>query len=163
MVRLYYQGEPQCIFKVRVDASTPPERVRCNAAVPAPAPDGTLYFAPGGWQNANEIYKAKPENDEKAVLVTRYPLSRVPLWPTGIALSPDGHSIAVPLKDNGTTNIWTISTSTGSYRQITDFGRRPTLIARQVSWSRDGKFIFAAVAESDADMVLLDGIGQPAR
>jgi Tol biopolymer transport system component len=157
---LYYQSAAaNCIEKVRVDGDARPVRVRCNAGVPAPAPDGTLYFAPRGYQNVNEIYKAKPEDDERAVLVTRYPVSRVPLFPSGFALSPDGRWIAVPLKDNGTTNIWAIPTDGGPYRQLTDFGRRPILIARQVSWSKDGTFIFAAVAESDADIVLLEGIG----
>jgi len=162
---VYYQSLPpslpqqsQCIHKVHVSRNTSPVQVRCDAAVPVPAPDGTLYFAPRGFRNANEIYKAKPENDGNAVLVTRYALSRVPLWPTGFALSPDGRWIALPLKDSGTTNIWAIPTDGGPYRQITDFGRRPVLIARQVSWSRDGKFLYAAIAESDADVVLLDGI-----
>jgi Tol biopolymer transport system component len=157
---VYYQSPPPaCIYKVRTDGTAAPVLVRCNAAVPAPAPDGTLYFAPRAFQNANEIYKAKPEGDEKAVLVTHFPATRVPLWPTGFALSPDGRSLAMPLKDGGTTNLWAIPTDGGPYRQLTDFGRRPILIARQVSWARDGKSIYAALAESDADIVLLDGIG----
>jgi Tol biopolymer transport system component len=147
----------QCIFKLRVDASDPPVRLRCDAAIPAPAPDGALYFVKRDFWNANEIYRAKPENAESSVLVARYDPSRVPLWPTGFALSPDGRGLAVPLKDNGTTNIWVIPSGGGPFRQITDFGLRPTLIARQVSWSRDGRFIYAAVAESDWDIVLLDG------
>lgn len=126
--------------------------------MPAPASDGTLYFVPRGFWNANEIYKVKPENAERPVLVTRYPASRVPLWPTGVALSPDERWLAVPLRDNGTTNIWAIPVDGGSFRQITDLGQRPTLIGRQVSWSRDGKFIYAAVAEIDSDIVLLDGV-----
>ena len=64
----------------------------------------------------------------------------------------------MPLKDGGTTNIWAIPTDGGPFRQLTDFGRRPILIARQVSWSSDGRFIYAAVAETDADIVLLEGI-----
>jgi hypothetical protein len=40
----------------------------------------------------------------------------------------------------------------------TDFARRAILIARLVSWSPDGRFIYAAVIEQDADVVLLDGI-----
>jgi len=56
------------------------------------------------------------------------------------------------------SNIWAIPTAGGSFRQITDFGRGPTLITRQVSWSPDGRFIYAAVIEQDADVVLLDGI-----
>ena len=46
-------------------------------------------------------------------------------------------------------------------RQITDFGRRAILIARTVSWSSDSRSVYAAVAEMDADIVLLEGIGQP--
>jgi len=72
-------------------------------------------------------------------------------------LSPDDRWLAAALKDAGTTNILVISTGDGSFRQITDF-KRPTLIARQVSWSRDGKFIYAAVVDVDADIMSFDGI-----
>jgi hypothetical protein len=34
----------------------------------------------------------------------------------------------------------------------------PILIARQVSWAPDGKSIYAAVVETDADIVVLDGM-----
>jgi len=42
--------------------------------------------------------------------------------------------------------------------RLTDFGRRPTFITRRLSWSSDGRFVFAAVGEGDADVVLLDGL-----
>jgi Tol biopolymer transport system component len=64
----------------------------------------------------------------------------------------------MPLRDAGTTNIWAFPTNGGPARQLTDFGQRPILIARQVSWSPDGTFIYAAVVETDADIVLLDGV-----
>jgi hypothetical protein len=32
------------------------------------------------------------------------------------------------------------------------------LIARQLSWARDGKSIYAAVVDIDADIMLLDGM-----
>jgi Tol biopolymer transport system component len=154
---LYYQTQSACLEKIPADGG-PAVHVRCDAGVPAPSPDGkTLYYAPRGFMNANEIYKASPENGA-AVPLAQYARSRVPLWPTGYALSPDGRWIAVPLKDGATTNIWAIPTSGGSLRQITDFGRRAILIARQVSWAPDGKTIYAAVAETDADIVLLDGL-----
>ena len=114
-------------------------------------------FSPGSFLNANEIYKANPENGA-AVIVAKYARSQVPFWPTGHALSRDGGWIAVPLKDGATTNIWAIPTSGGPFRQLTDFGRRAILIARQASWAPDGKTIYAAVAETNADVVLLDGI-----
>jgi hypothetical protein len=103
-----------------------------------------------------EIHAASPETGPTRLLA---PVSsaRVPSWqilnPT---LSPDGAWIAMALADGLTTNIWTLSTSTGAWRQITDFGR-PTFIARRVSWSWDGRSVLAAVAEAAADIVLIDG------
>jgi hypothetical protein len=38
-----------------------------------------------------------------------------------------------------------------------DFGDRPIVMARQVSWSPDGS-IYAAVSEINQDIVLLDGL-----
>jgi len=64
----------------------------------------------------------------------------------------------MPLTVNFTTNIGVLSTRTGAWRQVTDFGERPTFIARRVSWSSDGRSILAAVAEGDADVVLLNGL-----
>jgi hypothetical protein len=34
----------------------------------------------------------------------------------------------------------------------------PVSIARRVSWSSDGRILFAAVAESESDVVLLSGL-----
>jgi serine/threonine protein kinase len=46
----------------------------------------------------------------------------------------------------------------GAMRAVTDFGDRATVIARRVSWSPDGQHLYAAVADTDADIVLLDGL-----
>ncbi len=83
--------------------------------------------------------------------------SRVPLWPHHYDLSSNDQWLATPLKDHGTTNLWMISTKNGLLRQVTDFQQRATLIGRQVSWSRDNKYIFAALVEMDTDVVLLEG------
>ena len=45
-----------------------------------------------------------------------------------------------------------------SHEPVTDFGDRSILIARSVSWSRDGQHIYAAVAERQTDVVLLAGL-----
>jgi len=83
----------------------------------------------------------------------------VPLWQiVNPALSPDGKWLAVPLTDGFTTNIWAISTVDGAMTQVTDFGDRPIFIARRVSWSADGRSIFAAIGDGDADVVLLGGL-----
>jgi hypothetical protein len=42
-------------------------------------------------------------------------------------------------------------------RQATDF-TRPVLIARRVSWCPDSRFVVAAVAEQNADIVVFDGL-----
>jgi Tol biopolymer transport system component len=73
-------------------------------------------------------------------------------------LSPDGRWLALPLTDGFATNVWALATSDGSLRQLTDFGKRPTYIARRVSWAADGKGIYAALGEGDADVVLLRGL-----
>ena len=65
---------------------------------------------------------------------------------------------AQALTDGFTTNLWTLSTKSGEWRQVTDFGDRATFIARRVSWSSDGGSILAAIGEGDADVVLLDGL-----
>ena len=43
-------------------------------------------------------------------------------------------------------------------RQLTEFGDRPTYIARRVTWSTDGKWIVAALGLGDADIVLLRSV-----
>ena len=105
-----------------------------------------------------EIRAATPE-DGASRLLSRIPASRVASWQIlNPALSPDGRWLAMPLTDDFTTNIWTLSTDRGEWRQVTDFGDRATFIARRVSWSADGKSILAAVGEGDADIVLVDGL-----
>ena len=101
-----------------------------------PLVDGTPEF---------EIRAATPEDAPFRVLA-RIPASRVPIWQiVNPALSPDGKWLAQALTDGFTTNVWALSTTTGEWRQITDFGERTTFIARRVSWSSDGRSILAAV------------------
>jgi Tol biopolymer transport system component len=105
-----------------------------------------------------EIRVARPENASFRVLA-RIPASRVPMWQiVNPSLSPDGAWLAQALTDGVTTNIHLLSTATGEWKPITDFGDRATFIARRVSWSSDGRFILAAVGEGDADIVLLEGL-----
>jgi Tol biopolymer transport system component len=111
--------------------------------------DGTPEF---------EIRAATPE-DAPFRVIGRIPASRVPIWQTvNPTLSPDGKWLAQALTDGPTTNVWALSTTTGEWRQITDFGERATFIVRRVSWSSDGRSILAAVGEGDAGIVLLEGL-----
>ncbi len=147
-----------CIEKVPADGGSP-VRVRCDAANMAVASDGSaIYYSPQV-STQGEILKAQPEDgpSQPFAYVAR---SRIPFVPHGYVLSPDNRWLTMPLKDAGTTNIWVFPTDGSPARPLTDFGERPILIARQVSWSPDGKFIYAAVMETDADIVLLDGMAQ---
>jgi Tol biopolymer transport system component len=134
-----------------------------NASRVALAPDGgALYYAielpvvSGG--SDLEIRVAQPEDAPSRVL-TRIPARRAaPGGGFQPVISPDGQWLALALLDGVTSNLWALSTSTGQLRQLTDFGDQPTFITRRVSWSSDGRFIFAAVGEGDSDVVLLDGL-----
>jgi Tol biopolymer transport system component len=145
-----------CIDKVPVEGG-PAVRVRCEGGGMAISSDGsTLYYAPDDGRRG-EIRKATPDNGPSQ-LFARFALSRVPLWPNGFTLSPDDRWLAALYKDAGTTNIWAFPADGAPIRQLTDFGHRPVLIARRVSWAPDSRSIFASVVETDADVVLLDGM-----
>ena len=73
-------------------------------------------------------------------------------------LSPDDRWLSMPLMDGATTNIWLLPTSGGSMKQITDFGNRAITIARHAAWSADGRHVYAAVAETETDIVLFEGL-----
>ena len=75
-----------------------------------------------------------------------------------LALSPDGRRLATALTDGATTNLWELSVANGTMRQLTDFGDRQTMIARSLAWSADGRHLYAAVEESERDIVLFDGL-----
>lgn len=136
--------------------------VRDRATRPQVAADGTLYYAVE-LANVNgasdmEILKAKPETGAPQELA-RIPGSRLPSWlMMQPVLSPDDKWLALLLTDGATTNIWTQPTSGGPMRRITDFGTQATFIARRVSWSSDGRFIYAAVGRGEADIVLLNNV-----
>jgi Tol biopolymer transport system component len=127
--------------------------------------DGTLYFLRQLKDSSSigdyEVCKARPETGPCEAL-GRVAGSRVPVDPAFLqpVLSPDGRWLAMPLLDEGTANLWALPTDGGAMRPLTDFAARPVLITRRVAWSQDSKWIYAAVAESDADIVLLDGMLQ---
>ena len=161
---LYYRGaQPdRHLQKVPVDGG-PVVTVRTDKAdKPAVGPDGSLYFVvelPSlTGQPDLEVRVARPENGPSQIL-SRIPVARIAEWQISQpVISPDGKWLALSLTDGMTSNIWAISTSDGMLRQLTDFGDRPTFIARRVSWTSHSRFICAAVGEGDADIVLLEGL-----
>jgi Tol biopolymer transport system component len=105
-----------------------------------------------------ELRVARPESGPSSLLV-RISGQRLPLW-QGFqpVISRDGKWLVMPLDDNLGTNIWVASTADGKLRRLTDFGQKRTFIGRRISWSSDGKWVFAAVGEGDADIVQMDGL-----
>ena len=62
------------------------------------------------------------------------------------------------LLNGATCDLWAFPADCGALRQVTNFGQRSTFITRRLSWSPDSKYMFAAVAETDADVILFDGL-----
>ena len=142
----------------------PPVIVRGEDSATAPASgQGVLYFAALVTSEFGtvewEIRRASPE-DGASEVIARVAGSRIPFSPLYIhlALSTDGQAIALGLADGATSNLWVLSTADGSWRQVTDFGEQPTLIVRQVSWSPDGKYLYAAICKYNGDIVMFDGL-----
>ena len=152
------------LFRIRVDGGTP-DTVRTDPLRNLIGTDGqSMYMFVERTRLDGlpvlEIRAASSETGPTRLLAelaqSRVQTQYVPfVQPT---LSPDGQRIATVLADGFSMNIWSISTSKGEWRQVTDFGGRPTYITRRVSWSSDGRSVLAAVAEVDADVVLLEGL-----
>jgi Tol biopolymer transport system component len=108
-----------------------------------------------------EICRAQPE-DAAAETIVRITGNRVPGAPgppVGHAtMSPDGRWLATSLVDGATTNLWALPASGGPLKPLTDFGDRQTLITRGVSWSPDSRSVYAAVADVQTDIILIDGL-----
>ncbi len=163
----YVEGQDQVLKKIPAGGGMPVtvrrERIRnvigargstLYYMVERPLVDGRPEF---------EIRAASPETGPSRLLA-RIPATRVASWQiVNPVLSPDGEWLVQPLTDDVTTNLWALATATGAWRQLTDFGDRSTFIARRVSWSADGRSVFAAVGEGEADIVLLAGLLRPAR
>ena len=158
--RWLYYGKGNCIERLPSEGG-PSVRVRCDNL---PFPLGilgdrsTFLFANilySGW----DIRRAQPESGPsqpiQLIPSTRLPNDRT-LWQ--MVLSPDEKWLAAPLTDHGTTNLWEMPSTGGPLRQLTDFQDRSVIIMRRISWAPDGKSIYAALADTDADIVLLDGL-----
>jgi serine/threonine protein kinase len=165
---VYYTSEQDgiaCIAKVPVEGGTPMV-IRSQAITGAvTADDKTLYYVHRprsdslGFVEDLEICSAAVAGGPSSVMARlsseRVPLGRQLFQPS---LSPDSRWLAAPLMDGATSNVWMLPTSGGPMRALTDFGNRPIMIARSVSWSADSRSLYAAVAELESDVVLWDGL-----
>jgi WD40-like Beta Propeller Repeat len=128
------------------------------------APDGSvLYYAKVLVQSTGlwniELRAAAPETGP-SVPLGRISASRIPVDPVNIQpyVSPDGRWLALPLLDGPTANLWALSTETGMWRKLTDFGQMNVMIARRIAWARDGRSLYASVSQLESDIVRLVGV-----
>ena len=165
---LYYtpaREGPRCLERVPADGGAPEivsAEGRAGAAVSA---DGsTLFYVHrlraeifGLWGDC-EIMRAA--GGEAPQVLARVAASRIPVSPILLQmfLSPDGERLAMPLVDGTTTNLWALPAAGGPMRPLTDFGDRSVVISRSVSWSADSRHLYAAVADTETDIVLFDGL-----
>jgi Tol biopolymer transport system component len=164
---LYYSVLADGRYEVRRTdiASARVETVRTDDAIGCDiARDGSaLYYAKvlaqstGTWDF--EVRVARPQG-APSQLLGRVPGVRVPTSAVNFhaLVSPDGAWLGMPLLDGATTNLWALSTTTGEWRQLTDFGDRNVMIARRIAWSKDGQSMYASISEVDSDIVLLTGL-----
>jgi eukaryotic-like serine/threonine-protein kinase len=139
--------------------------VRPNATGAAGGGSDTLYFTRTvephlASRSDNEVCRARVDDGPAEPLV-RIPAARVPLAPrlwVHSTLSPDGRWLAAPLLDSTTANLWLIPTDGSPLRAVTDFGDRSVFMARSTSWSPDSRFLYVAVADVDADIVMVEGL-----
>jgi Tol biopolymer transport system component len=164
--RWLYFAEPDERGKFNIVKASPEGTtrvaVRSDAQRPAVSADGSLYYltelANVNGSSDLEISRAHPETGSSSRLA-RIPGSRLPPWMMiQPVLSPDGKWLAMTLANASVTDIWAQPTVGGEMRRITDFGTQATLITRRVSWSSDGRSIYAAVGRSEADIVLLSNL-----
>jgi Tol biopolymer transport system component len=141
-----------------------PVVVRTDMDVHAPtAGRAALYFATRKQRIVGrlewEFRRASPEDGPSQVLAcvpgTQMPVSELF---ASTALSPDERWLALPMIVGATGSIGVMPVDGSTFTPVIDFGDRPTLIARQVAWAPDGASIYAAAADINADIVLLDGL-----
>ena len=161
---LYFSPPSQNGFRIiKTSAAGGPDvLVREEGQRPAVDAKGRLYFAMNlpalNGLSDMQILLADPDNGptKQVARISGSLLSRwLVMQPV---LSPDEKWLAVMLTDGPTTDIWALPTGGGPMRRITNFGHQATFIARRVSWSSDGRSIYAAVGKGEADIVLLSNL-----
>ncbi len=164
---LYYAVQRNGAFhieKISIEGGEPVIVRTDNAIAPAVPADGDALFYvvlyPASGATGVELRVARPENGPSE-LILHVPASQIvtksvrTFQPT---ISSDGTTLALFLQEGQGTNLFALPTSGGPMRRLTDFGERRVLIVRRVSWSSDGKFLYAAVGEAEEDAVLLEGL-----
>ncbi len=76
----------------------------------------------------------------------------IPHISAGPQFTPDGKSVAYPVRENGVDNVWVQPMDGSPGRQITKFDSEQIL---SFHWSPDGKNLGILRGHTDSDVVLL--------
>ena len=166
---LYYWhlAEPRGVERIAIDGG-PAESVHPGGELilPAVSPDYSALFllqtagsTVRGWFGAGVHEFVRVDRQDGAIKwLARVAGHRLPARIGCMVLSPNARDLATSLIDGGTSNLWLVPTEGGPMKRVTDFSERTVVIARSVSWSADSQFLYAAVADVQTDIVLLDGL-----
>jgi hypothetical protein len=167
---LYYwrlDVQPGRVERLPVDGgSTEFVREGSGTTLAAISPDGNTLFLVEpirssilGFHGAGgvEFIRASPPS-ARSETIARVAGEKLPARNQSLVMSPDGRQMATLLIDGATTNIWLLPTGGGPMTPVTDFGDRFVMIVRSISWSQDSRHVYAAVAENQTDVILLNGL-----
>jgi serine/threonine protein kinase len=160
----YWDATLQQLWRVPLDGTGKPEPLP-GSNVPRTMPVGTgLSFAPDGKTLAYVLATLPtPEDPYPLYKVTLFDLSsrdaKAKLIATderissgGLNFSPDGKSVAYPIRENGVDNIWVQPLDGMPGRLTTHFDAEQIFNFR---WSPDGRSICALRGHTDSDVVLI--------
>lgn len=153
----YYDPVSYRILRVSIDGGNsevvPGTQVPSSfvaTAETAISPDGKqLLFVTEGVQASPKIQIVNLGEGSNPTRRTIEPDARIS---GGIGFTRDGKSVAYPITENGTSNIWVQPLNGSPGKQITNF-KSGTF--ERFQWSPDGKSLVVDRSESQSDVVLL--------
>jgi WD40 repeat protein len=158
---VYYWPGVKYLSRVALDGSGKPEPIPGSSVEGAFLAGRGIGISPDGKTLAYVVALVNPAGpaslDKIALLdvaTLRSPrmFDANPRISKGVQFTPDGKSVAYPVKENGVDNVWVQPTDGAPGRQITHFKSEQIL---SFHWSPDGKKLGILRGHTDSDVVLL--------
>ena len=156
----YWQGVKQ-LSRVSLDGSGKPEPIPGSRVEGAFLPGRGIGISPDGKTLAYLVALTNPTgptSTDKIGLLDSAPLhsprmfNAYPRISKGVQFTPDGKSVAYPVKENGVDNVWVQPIDGSPGHQITHFKAEQIL---SFHWSPNGKKLGILRGHTDSDVVLL--------
>lgn len=158
---VYYWQSVKQLSRVPLDGSGKPEPIPGSSVESAflagrgigISPDGkTLAYVVGLTNQTGAASTDKIALLDTATLHSPHMLDANPRISRGVQFTPDGKSVAYPVKENGVDNLWVQPIDGTPGHQITHFKAEQIL---SFHWSPDGKKLGILRGHTDSDVVLL--------